>query len=166
VTDDELFEGILSFIFSAKQRLWIVTPYFLPNEMLAEALEIAVERGVDVRIVVPEKSDQRLVDLARGQYLRDLGALKCKILLYTPGMVHAKAMLVDGAVAAVGSANFDSRSMFLNFEVSSVIHSSAEVRAVEAWMEKLMTRTRPMDGKAGTVRDTIEGIARLITPML
>ena len=166
VTDDELFEGILSFIFSAKQRLWIVTPYFLPNEMLAEALQIAVERGVDVRIVVPEKSDQRLVDLARGQYLRDLAAMKCKVLLYTPGMVHAKAMLVDDVAAAVGSANFDSRSMFLNFEVSSVIHSSAEVRAVEAWMEKLMARTRPMDGKAGTVRDTIEGIARLVTPML
>lgn len=133
---------------------------------MAEALEIAVERGVDVRIVVPDKSDQRFVDLARGQYLRDLAALKCKILLYKPGVLHAKTMLVDDAVAAVGSANFDSRSMFLDFEVSSVIHSFAEVRAVETWMEGLMTRTRPMDGKAGTVRDTIEGIARLVASML
>ena len=56
VTDDELFAGILSFIFAAKRRLWIVSPYFLPNEMLAEALQIAVGRGVDLRIVVPEKS--------------------------------------------------------------------------------------------------------------
>lgn len=166
VKDDELFAGILSFIFSAKRRLWIVSPYFIPNEMLAEALQIALQRGVDVRVVVPEKSDQVLVDLARGQYLRDLAALKCKVLLYTPGMVHAKAMLVDDVAAAVGSANFDSRSMFLNFEVSSVIHSPAEVRAVEAWIEKLMTQTRPMDGKVGTGRDTLEGIARLITPML
>ena len=155
-----------SFIFSAKRRLWIVSPYFIPNEMLAEALQIALQRGVDVRVVVPEKSDEVLVDLARGQYLRDLSALKCKVLLYTPGMVHAKAMLVDDVAAAVGSANFDSRSMFLNFEVSSVIHSPAEVRAVEGWIEKLMAQTRPLDGKVGTGRDTLEGIARLITPML
>ena len=136
VSGDDLFAGILSFIFSARHRLWIVSPYFLPNEMLAEALQIAVRRGVDVRVVVPEKSDQVLVDLARGQFLRDLCALKCKVLLYTPGMVHAKALLVDEIAAAVGSANFDSRSMFLNFEVSSVIHSPADVRGVEAWIEK------------------------------
>jgi cardiolipin synthase A/B len=166
VTDDELFAGILSFIFAAKQRLWIVTPYFLPNEMLAEALLIAVQRGIDVRIIVPEKSDQMLVDLARGQYLRDLALQKSKVLFFTAGMVHAKAILVDQVAAAVGSANFDSRSMFLNFEVSSVIHSTAEVRAVEAWIEKLMTRTRPINGKVGAGRDTIEGIARLVAPML
>ncbi|HKD74515.1 MAG TPA: phospholipase D-like domain-containing protein, partial [Ktedonobacterales bacterium] len=134
--------------------------------MLAEALQIALQRGIDVRVVVPEKSDQRFVDLARGQFLRDLCALNCKVLLFTPGMVHAKAMLVDDVAAAVGSANFDSRSMFLNFEVSSVIHSPAEVRAVEAWIEKLITQTRPMDAKVGRRRDTIEGIARLIAPML
>jgi cardiolipin synthase A/B len=166
VADDQLFAGILSFIFAAKHRLWIVSPYFLPNEMLAEALQIALQRGVDVRIVVPEKSDQVLVDLARGQFLRDLSALKCKVLLYTPGMLHAKAVLVDEVAAAVGSANFDSRSMFLNFEVSSVLHSRADVRAVEAWIEKLMPQTRPMDERVGTRRDTIEGIARLVTPML
>ena len=166
VIDDELFAGILSFLFSAKHRLWIVSPYFLPNDMLAEALQIALQRGVDVRIVVPETSDQRLVDLARGQFLRDLCALNCNVLLYTSGMVHAKAMLIDDVAAAVGSANFDSRSMFLNFEVSSVIHSPAEVRAVEAWIEKLMTKTHPMDAKVGRRRDTIEGIARLIAPML
>ena len=166
VSDDELFAGILSFIFAAKRRLWIVSPYFLPNEMLAEALQIALQRGIDVRIVVPEKSDQVLVDLARGQFLRDLSALKCKVLLFTPGMVHAKAMLVDDVVAAVGSANFNSRSMFLNFEVSSVLHSPADVRGVEAWIEKLMLQTRPMDDRTGTRRDTIEGIARLVAPML
>jgi cardiolipin synthase len=165
VTDDGLFAGILSLIFAARQRLWIVTPYFLPNEMLAEALQIALQRGADVRIIVPQRSDQLLVDLARGQYLSDLAALKAKILLY-PGMVHAKAILVDDAAAAVGSANFDSRSMFLNFEVTSVIHSADEVRAVAQWMEQLMRETRPMGGARGRGRDTLEGIARLLAPML
>lgn len=166
VTNDELFEGILSFIFAAKRRLWIVTPYFLPNEMLAQALQIAVQRGVDVRIIVPAKSDQILVDLARGAFLRDLAALKCQVLLYGPEMIHAKAMLIDDVAAAIGSANFDSRSMFLNFEVSSVIHSAPEVAAIAAWIERIMVRTKPMSLTAGTRRDTIEGIARLVTPML
>src|SRR5262249_10256974 len=134
--------------------------------MLAEALQIAAQRGVDVRIIVPQKSDQRLVDLARGQYLRDLARLNAKVLFYTPGMVHAKAMLVDSVAAAVGSANFDSRSMFLNFEVSSVIHSPPEVQAVEAWIEKLMAETQPMQAAPARGRDSIEGLARLIAPML
>ncbi len=166
VSKDELFEGILSFIFAAKTRIWIVSPYFIPNEMLAQALEIALQRGVDVRVIVPEKSDQFLVDLARGQYLRDFAALKCKVLLYTAGMVHAKAMLVDDVAAAVGSANFDSRSMFLNFEVSSVIHSLPEIRAVEAWIERLSVQTRPMETAVASRRDTLEGLARLIAPIL
>lgn len=166
VRDDELFEGILAFIFSARERLWIVSPYFMPNEMLSQALEIALERGIDVRVVVPEKSDQLLPDLARGQYLRDLDALKCKVLLYTGGMLHAKAMLIDDVAAVVGSANFDSRSMFLNFEVNSVIHSEAEIRSVESWIVKVMQKTRVFDASVGKRRDTLEGLARLITPML
>lgn len=166
VSDDSIFAGMLSLIFAAKQRAWIVTPYFVPNEMLAEALEIAIRRGVDVRVVVPEKSDQILVDLARGPYLRDLVALSGVPLLYTPGMIHGKAVLIDDVAAAVGSANFDSRSMFLNFEVTSVIHSAPEVKAVEAWIKMLMDQTRPMDGKVSRGRDTIEGVARLVTPML
>ena len=165
VTEDELFEGILSFIFAAKTRLWIVSPYFIPNEMLAQALRIALQRGIDVRVIVPEKSDQILVDLARGQFLRDLSALKCNVLLYT-GMVHAKAVLIDDVAAAVGSANFDSRSMFLNFEVSSVIYSKPEIRLVEAWIERLSEQTRPLSDVPSRRRDTLEGIARLIAPIL
>ena len=164
VADDSIFAGMLSLIFAAKQRAWIVTPYFIPSEMLAEALEIAIRRGVDVRVVVPETSDQILVDLARGPYLRDL-ALSSVPLLYTPGMIHGKAVLIDDVAAAVGSANFDSRSMFLNFRFTSVIHSAPEVKAVEAWIKMLMV-TQPMDGKVSHGRDTIEGVARLVTPML
>ena len=166
VADDSIFAGMLSLIFAARQRLWIVTPYFIPNEMLAEALQIANQRGVDVRVIVPEKSDQVLVDLARGPYLRDLQALGSIPLLYTPSMIHGKAVLIDDVAAAIGSANFDSRSMFLNFEVTSVIHSAPEVRAVEAWIKTLMAETRSMEGKVSRDRDTIEGVARLVTPML
>ena len=93
VADDSIFAGMLSFIFAARQRVWIVTPYFIPNEMLAAALEIAVRRGVGVRVIVPDKSDQILVDLARGPYLRDLEALGGAPLLYTPSRFTAKPSL-------------------------------------------------------------------------
>jgi cardiolipin synthase A/B len=166
VTDDSIFAGMLSLIFAARQRVWIVTPYFIPSEMLAEALQIAIQRGVDVRVIVPEKSDQVLVDLARGPYLRDLQALGSIPLFYMPGMIHGKAVLIDDVAAAIGSANFDSRSMFLNFEVTSVIHSAPEVSAVEAWIKTLMAETRSMEGKVSRGRDTLEGVARLVTPML
>ena len=83
-------------------------------------------------MIVPEKSDQLLVGLARGPCLRELQNVGGKGLLYTPGFIHAKTVLVDDTVAVVGSANFDSRSMFLNFEVSSLIYSRAEIAAVEA----------------------------------
>lgn len=166
VKDDELFAGILSFLFAAKTRIWIVSPYFIPNEMLAEALDIALERGVEVRLVVPKKSDQFLVDLARAQFLRDLEAKGAKVHLFVPGMLHAKALLIDDVAAAVGSANFDSRSMFLNFEVSSVIHSKAEVRVVEDWIRSVMVQTCGLDEVPRRHLDTVEGLARLIAPML
>src|SRR5262249_55786654 len=121
VIDDELFAGILSFLFSAKHRLWS-QPLFPAQRDVGRS---AADRPAARRRRADRGSgdtDQRLVDLARGQFLRDLCALNCKVLLYTPGMVHAKAMLVDDVAAAVGSTNFDSRSMFLNFKVSSVIH--------------------------------------------
>jgi phosphatidylserine/phosphatidylglycerophosphate/cardiolipin synthase-like enzyme len=73
-------------------------------------------------------------------------------------------VLVDDVAAAIGSANFD--SPFLNFEVTSLVHSPPEVRAAEAWIKTLMVQTRPMDGKVSRGRDTIEGVARLVMPML
>ena len=73
-------------------------------------------------------------------------------------MIHGKAVLIDDVAAAIGSANFDSRSMFLNFEVTSVIHSAPEVREVEAWIKTLMAQTRTMGDKVSRGRDTIEGV--------
>jgi len=166
IAEDELFEGLLSMIFAARRRLWIVTPYFIPSEMIAEALRIAVQRGVDMRIIVPARSDQKLPDLARSQLLRDLGALGAKPLLYAKGMLHAKAVLVDDVAAIIGSANFDARSLYLNFEVSSVLYGKPEIAAVEQWIEGLMQQTQPLDVHAGRSRELVEGIARLIAPLL
>ena len=165
VDQDALYEVTITTLFEARKRLWIVTPYFVPDITLAEALRLAVVRGVDVRIVVPDNSGQRITDLARGPYLRDLTVAGAKVLLHK-GMVHAKVVLIDDRLAMVGSANFDQRSMFLNFEVMSLIYSPPEIAAVAAYVEGLIAHSTPNGVKVSATRDTFEGIARLISPVL
>src|SRR5207249_5836997 len=104
VTGDPLFDALISALFGASRRIWVVTPYFVPDEMLARALELAARRGVDVRLVVPARSNHPLADLARVSYLRQLHDAGGQVLLFAPGMVHAKAVLIDDDLAIVGSA--------------------------------------------------------------
>ena len=165
MASDALYEATLTTLFDAHKRLWIVTPYFVPDANLAEALRIAAVRGVDVRIIVPDDSMQRITDLARGPYLRDLGDAGAKVLLHK-GMVHSKVVLIDDRLAMVGSANFDQRSMFLNFEVMSLIYSASEIAGVARYVEGLMAKSKPNGVRVSASRDTIEGIARLISPVL
>ena len=115
--NDVFHDGLTVAIHQAKQRVWIATPYFLPTESLSMALGLAARRGIDVRILIPETSNQRLTDFARGAYLRNLYTDGCQILRYRPSMMHAKAGLID-MMAWVGTANFDVRSMLLNFELA------------------------------------------------
>lgn len=165
VAGDALYAATLSALFQAQKRIWIVTPYFVPNEPLAQALTIAARRGVDVRILVPASGGQILTDLARGPFLRDAVKAGAKALAF-PAMVHAKAVLIDDAVAMVGSANFDTRSMFLNFEVMSMLYSPADIRAVEAWIGTLFAAAEDAGKPVSAFRDTVESAAYLVAPLL
>ena len=165
VAQNALYEVTLTALFEARRRLWIVTPYFVPDATLAEALRLSAVRGVDVRVVVPDYSGERVTDLARGPYLRDLAAAGVKVLLHK-GMVHAKVVLIDQRLAMVGSANFDQRSMFLNFEAMSLIYSAPEIAAVSDFTTALMANSVPNSVKVSATRDTLEGVARLISPVL
>ena len=104
----------------AKERLWIVSPYFVPAEDVTSALQLAVLRGVDVRIMLPLKPDHLLVYLASFAYIGELEKLGVKFFRYKPGFLHQKVMLVDDSMACVGTANFDNRSFHLNFEITMV----------------------------------------------
>jgi cardiolipin synthase len=163
---DSLYDAIISMVFMAKERIWIVTPYFIPDDPLSQALSLAAHRGVDVRVLVPEKSNHFVTDLARGAYLRDIQEAGGEILLYTGGMMHAKAMLVDHEIAMIGSANIDIRSLFLDYEVSLFIYSEKEIRAIQAWIETVMTGSRTGLKAPGFVRDLFEGITGIIAPLL
>lgn len=92
---DALHDGIVSAIYRARRRVYIVTPYFLPTDHLSHALYIACQRGLDVRLLVPEKSNQSLANLARGSYLRTFRDVGGRVFMLKGGMIHAKAGIID-----------------------------------------------------------------------
>lgn len=165
ISDDILHDGLEVAIHNAKSRIWLVTPYFLPTEALHGALTIAARRGVDVRILVPEKSNQPLTDFARGAYLRELAADGCTILRYQPGMVHAKAGIIDDWCWA-GSANFDVRSMLLNFELAVLFYDKPTVTALTVWFDNLAGSCETGLYKTGRVRGIAENLFKLSAPVL
>jgi cardiolipin synthase len=167
VPGDPLYGTILSVVFMAKKRLWIVTPYFVPDHALVQALCLAAQRGVDVRVMVPAISNHRLTDSARGIYLREVQAAGGKILLYTAGMLHAKTLLMDDELVITGSANFDFRSLFLNFEAAVIVYGPECAREIEAWFLNLsqlaFTGVPP---EISPLRDIYEGVIRMAAPLL
>ena len=162
---DGLHDTIVNAIHRAEGRVWIATPYFLPTDTLSEALSIAARRGIDVRILMPRKSNQRIADFARGAYLRELQSAGCRILLFEPGMMHAKVGIIDGS-AYVGSLNFDVRSMLLNFEDVLWVHDRDSMRKLADWFEARSDDCNEGIVKARTLRRIGEGLFRLGAPVL
>ena len=162
---DGVHDALVNAIHRAHDRVWIATPYFLPTDTLSEALAIAARRGVDVRILLPARSNQRIADFARGAYLRESQAAGCRILLFTPGMMHAKTAVIDGS-AYVGSLNFDVRSMQLNFEDVLFVHDTDSVAQLADWFTARAADCTEGIGKAGPMRRIGEGLFRVGAPVL
>ncbi|MGV8990578.1 MAG: phospholipase D-like domain-containing protein [Thiobacillus sp.] len=133
---DTLHELMLSACYSAQHRIWIATPYFVPDEALLQALVLAARRGVEVRLLLPQQSNHRLADLARARYLRELVAAGAIIKVIPHAMLHAKALLADD-LALAGSANVDLRSLFLNFELGCLFLSTSDSEALASWLSRL-----------------------------
>lgn len=127
-------------IHNAKERIWVCTPYFVPPPQAMRSLELACRRGLDVQIVVPENSDLPPVDFARYDYFKDLIELGAKVRRYPDSMVHAKIGIVDDQVALVGSANFDVRSFFLNYELCVAVHDRETIHRIEDWYVDLAAK--------------------------
>ncbi|MCG8615764.1 MAG: phospholipase D-like domain-containing protein [Desulfobacterales bacterium] len=166
IATDALYEALLSGIFSARERIWIVTPYFVPDKSLLQALIIARHRGVDVRLITPASSNHTIADLGRSSFMRDLLRQGIDVYLYQGGMIHAKAILVDQRGMMMGSANIDQRSLFLNYEVVSFIYSEKAIAECEAWMKKLLARCQGKMTAAGRWRRMGENLMRIFAPLL
>ncbi len=106
---------------TAQQRIWITSPYFVPDEMVVAALQLAALRGVDVRIMLPAHPDHRLVHLAGLAFVQETVSAGVQLFRYQSGFLHQKVLLVDNDLAAVGTANLDNRSFRLNFEFTALV---------------------------------------------
>src|SRR5262245_63328202 len=106
--------------------------------MLARALELAARRGVDLRLIVPHRSNHKSADLARTGFLRQIHNAGGQVLLFQPVMLHAKAVIVDD-LGIIGSANMDMRSLILNYEVALFVYDHDEVEEIAEWTRSLLT---------------------------
>jgi cardiolipin synthase len=157
-------------IVSARHRLWIASPYLVPDNGLFDALRAARYRGVDVHILTLLRPDHYLSYYAGMYYGAQLLDYGVKIHLYRKGMMHAKIMMVDGKWGMVGSANLDNRSLHLNFEIGCMLHDEGQVAQLEAAYQRDLEDSDPLDQQTLSRRSlasrALENGCRLLTPAL
>lgn len=154
----------------AKEKLYVTNPYFIPSDSILDALKQAAFSGVDVRIMMPEKSDSAVVGAASKFYYEELLHAGVKIFLYKKGFVHAKTVVADGGLSVVGTANMDIRSFDLNFEIMSVIYGTAFAKQLEgAFLNDLKECTELSYDTwilQGSFKKLTYAIARLVSSFL
>jgi cardiolipin synthase len=171
---DQEFNTFRDLLFAAftmaREKIWIQTPYFVPDQGILDALRLASRRGVDVRILSPARPDHWLTHFASGYYFAELIPEGVRVYLYKKGMMHAKVLTIDGEWGYVGTANLDNRSLHLNFEVNCVIHSRRVIAELEqAYLrdqEQSDRLERRQYGARGFLRRLAENACRLLSPVL
>lgn len=152
----------------ATKYIWFYTPYLMLDSSLNDALIRAARRGVDVRIMMPGIPDKKLVYRISRSYYGPLLNAGVRIFEYTPGFVHAKALVCDDGIASIGTSNLDYRSLFLHFECNSIFADSSIVADLKNDFEDTLTKCRerkPDDKLPGTKYGVIEALLRLIAPL-
>ena len=168
--DEYIRNTYVRMIHKARKSIYIQTPYFIPDESMMTALQIAIHSGVEVNIMIPCKPDHPFVYWATYSYIGEMVAAGAKCYVYNNGFLHAKTLSIDGMVACVGTANMDFRSFGLNFEVNAVIYSERTVQRLERAFENDMTLctqvTRKVYDERGLVIKAKEQFSRLLSPLL
>ena len=165
-----IMEAMFVAITNAEDYIYITTPYFIPNDEILTALQVAARSNIEVKIIVPKNSDSWIAEYATNSYLESLLEAGVGVYHYTKGFVHAKTMVVDGVFGTVGTANLDYRSFNINFEVNALIYNKdlsnklteffnddlkdCEQLQLDAWINR-SKRTKVM-----------EALARLLAPLL
>lgn len=158
----------LAAIAIARERVWIETPYLIPDEPLESSLRVAVLRDVDVQVIVPKEGDSKLVTAASRTYCDSMGRAGVHVFEFGPPMLHAKTMVIDDIVAVVGTANLDNRSFRLNFEVAAAFYDPKVIEHLSQRFERDRKASKPFPARRRGPRITqlLESIARLTSPVL
>ncbi len=162
--------AFVHFINSAKKRIWIATPYFVPDDATTAALQLASLHGVDVRIIIPDHPDHLLVYLAAYAYFDEVQKTGVKFYRYKKGFMHQKVLLVDDEFSIVGTANFDNRSFRLNFEISAVVYDRTFAKKIETMLQNDIETSLYMQEKEIASKPLwfrfASKVARLASPVL
>lgn len=157
-------------IHAASERVWITTPYFIPDEAVFAALRLAVLRGVDVRILLPSRPDHKIVYAASSLYAFEAVRAGVRVFRYEPGFLHQKVVLIDSEISAIGSANLDNRSFRLNFEVMLLTVDIPFAAQVERMLETDFAQAHEIAKQESRETHRLQKIgmrvARLISPIL
>jgi len=168
--NEPIAKSFVSLLGDAEERVWIATGYFVPDDILLTALEVAAVRGVDVRLLISEKNDHPWLVKVGRSYYDQLLAAGVRIFEYSAGINHAKVVVADSAWAMVGSANLDYRSMRLNFELNLVVHSpeqNAELaRILEIDFAQCVEIDRTTFARRPSRQKMLEAALRPLSPML
>ncbi len=155
---------------TARERLWVSSPYFVPDEGVMAALKLAAFRGVDVRVLIPEKPDHMLVYYAAYAFIGSLIDADIKVYRYNQGFLHGKAFLVDDKYCGIGTVNLDNRSFRLNFEITALMKDSSFARELEQMFIGDFLRSRSMNKDDISVKPlwfrTLSRAAYLTAPIL
>lgn len=151
-------------------RKLIASPYFVPDDAVMKALQLAAARGVDVRILLPAKADNIIVQLASYSYILQCVSSGISLFRFSPGFLHQKVLLVDDHWSCVGTANMDNRSFRSNFEISAVMFSQSFTAEVAQLLENDFSRSAPISThdyqKLSWSQKAGANIARLFAPIL
>jgi cardiolipin synthase len=167
---DTIHRVLVQAIYIAQRSLTLTTPYFVPDEMLLTALRSAVDRGVDVTIIVPRKVDSLLVRYASQAHKGDLLAAGIKIANFDGGLLHTKSVTIDDEISLFGSLNLDQRSFWLNFEITLAIYDAAFTKQLRALQQKYIDDAEMLTLETWSAKSRVqffmENVARLLSPLL
>ncbi len=154
---------------TAKERLWIASPYFVPDQQFVSALQLAALRGVEVRILIPDESDSTMVNLSGWSYVPELQQVGIEVYRYTKGFMHHKVTVIDDRYCTVGTANFDNRSFRLNFEITMAVDDPGFTARVASMLERDFGDARliapgELEAKSGWFRFWVQA-SRLAAPV-
>jgi len=165
-----IMEAIFFAIVTAEKYVYITTPYFIPNEQIITAMQVASKSGVDVRLLIPDQSDSWTAKHATNSYLEQLFKADIKIYRYEKGFIHAKTMVVDDVFTTIGTCNMDYRSFNINFEINALIYSKAKAKEAKAIFIKDLNDAIEVNFKAWEERSNFnriqEAYCRLWAPLL
>jgi cardiolipin synthase len=165
-----VMQQYLMLITQAEKSIYIANSYFIPGVVILEAIKLAALSGIDVKLLIPDKSDNRFVKYSMFSYFDEMLASGIKIYLYKSTFLHSKVIIVDDEIASVGTGNFDNRSFEQNFEVNTLIYDKDVANAMKnhflADCDISTLLNTEVFSKRSLIRKMVEGVARIFSPLL